>query len=267
MTQCPAYFDVDKALSMCRDAPYDLEFVSITGSTNDDLKLLARDYDSDRIKVRFAFQQTAGRGVNGHTWDSDKPSYLFSMLTPLPRHYPYLALPMAIGLSVATVLRKAHFDVFLKWPNDIFVDGGKAGGVLCERCRNKRGEYVIVAGVGINLIKQEGVTTNGWRRSGLYDREEELEANTITDLFLELLNQIVTNFNVSKEVLFPHWKDYDFFYGQMIYFDAGDRIVHGKCLGIDDTARIVLETPEGLQAFSSGSIITPKLANWKPKDQ
>src|SRR6185503_19105790 len=55
--------------------------------------------------------------------------------------------PLAAGVACARAISKVcpEFRVQLKWPNDLYVDGAKVGGILCEAV-----EDFVVIGIGIN---------------------------------------------------------------------------------------------------------------------
>ena len=42
-------------------------------------------------------------------------------------------IPIAIGVSIAKVIENRGAKPQPKWPNDIFIDGRKCGGVLCVK--------------------------------------------------------------------------------------------------------------------------------------
>jgi len=39
----------------------------------------------------------------------------------------------------------------IKWPNDIYVNGTKAGGVLCQTVYKGSGKFQLIAGIGLNV--------------------------------------------------------------------------------------------------------------------
>ena len=65
-------------------------------------------------------------------------------------------ISIAAGVAVVRVLRAAGFDAALKWPNDIWVSGGKAGGILSEIVRDAEGRGSVVVGVGLNVTLPRG---------------------------------------------------------------------------------------------------------------
>ena len=39
----------------------------------------------------------------------------------------------------------------IKWPNDIYINSTKVGGVLCQTVYKGQGEFQLIAGVGLNI--------------------------------------------------------------------------------------------------------------------
>src|SRR5690606_11768811 len=60
--------------------------------------------------------------------------------------------PLRFAALVCSYLQSRH-QVFasLKWPNDIYVDGEKLGGVLGESVMQGAGVHAIVIGLGLNV--------------------------------------------------------------------------------------------------------------------
>ena len=107
---------------------FNVELLGEIDSTNTELMRRARDGIHARTLL-VAARQTAGRGRLGRTWSSGpEASLTFSLAWPLaPRDWSGLSL--AVGLSVA---RSLHPRIALKWPNDLWIDDRKLGGILIE---------------------------------------------------------------------------------------------------------------------------------------
>ena len=117
----------------------------VTESTNLDARAGAP------FDVFFADYQTAGRGRLDHKWESERgKNLIMSVVLPAGalKIEDAATLPLVAGLSVAKAiaLLENGNHVTLKWPNDIYVEGEKVAGILCER----HGDNVIV-GIGVNL--------------------------------------------------------------------------------------------------------------------
>ena len=98
-----------------------------------------------------AEQQTAGRGRLGRDWHSASgDSLTFSLGLPLaPADWSGLSL--AVGVSLAESL---HPQVQLKWPNDLWLDDRKLGGILIETASTGQTTDAprhAVIGIGINI--------------------------------------------------------------------------------------------------------------------
>ena len=73
----------------------------------------------------LAFEQHQGRGRRGNDWVSPKGGFYFSICSP-----QHKLLPLIAGLSSKLSLESFHqFNVSLKWPNDLILDGKKLGGI------------------------------------------------------------------------------------------------------------------------------------------
>ena len=56
-----------------------------------------------------------------------------------------------MGVMLINSLEKINFqDIKLKWPNDLYYQGCKLGGILVELSQNKKGDLIANFGLGIN---------------------------------------------------------------------------------------------------------------------
>ncbi len=104
--------------------------------------------------VVAADAQTGGRGRFGRRWESPpgKNLYVSLILRPPiePPEAPRLTLVAAIALAAA-VEEAAGLAVMLKWPNDLFIGGRKAAGILAEMAADPDVLQHVVVGVGLNV--------------------------------------------------------------------------------------------------------------------
>ncbi len=107
--------------------------------------------------VVVARKQTAGIGQQGNRWESEAEKNLtFSLVLqptflPMARQY---ALTKAVALGVADWLEAMpdlQKRVCIKWPNDIYVDTNKIGGILISNRIAAGHMQSSIVGIGLNV--------------------------------------------------------------------------------------------------------------------
>jgi BirA family biotin operon repressor/biotin-[acetyl-CoA-carboxylase] ligase len=132
-----------------------LIFVPECHSTNSLLNDLNNQSALAEGTVVITNNQTAGRGQRGNKWEAEPGRNLtFSAL--LRPHFmnakDQFRLNMAVSVAIADAFSKIfETRVKLKWPNDIFLNGKKMGGILIEN--QLQGPYISssVIGIGLNI--------------------------------------------------------------------------------------------------------------------
>lgn len=105
----------------------------------------------------LALEQTAGKGQRGRSWQA-APGVnimLSRVIDPAPLQISeQFALSAAVALGCYDFYKKyaGAEDCRIKWPNDLYWQDRKAGGILIENLLSASGEWKIaIAGMGINL--------------------------------------------------------------------------------------------------------------------
>lgn len=125
---------------------FSVEVLPSIDSTNTELMQRARAGDRAPTLL-VALEQSAGRGRRGKTWHS-RPggSLTFSLGLPF-QPADWSGLSLAVGVSLAESL---HPELRLKWPNDLWWQGRKLGGILIEAATLGAQRYAVI-GVGLNV--------------------------------------------------------------------------------------------------------------------
>lgn len=119
-----------------------------TPSTNDEAARL-RDGGSDPRVAIVADEQTRGRGRGGRSFVSPPGGLYVSLLLRAKAEDLPGALTAAVALAAAEAVESTSGVVCgIKWPNDLWVDGKKLGGILLEAAGAK---LPVIAGLGVNL--------------------------------------------------------------------------------------------------------------------
>jgi BirA family biotin operon repressor/biotin-[acetyl-CoA-carboxylase] ligase len=240
----------------------DVETVVQTGSTNSDLLGRVRAEAPRRPILRTALEQTAGRGRHGRAWHAAPGSaLLLSLAIPLeaPRAIDG-AVSLACGLAAAEALAP-RAAVKLKWPNDLFLDGRKLGGVLCELALDGAGRRTLVAGIGINLTLAPEVRAAIGQPAASLD-----EVMPLVEL-LALREVMIGRIAESVVALVKEFDRHGFaplrarflarfaLLGREVELVEAKRLIAGGiAVDIDDAGRLLVRTAAGTRAFAGGEV-------------
>lgn len=97
--------------------------------------------------VLLAEVQTAGRGRQGRVWHSARGMLLLTAVLPLSPEQPGWSA-LAAGVAVARAVNDLGADAGVKWPNDVWLRGGKLAGILVETA----GGPLAAVGIGMNVV-------------------------------------------------------------------------------------------------------------------
>lgn len=190
----------------------------------------------------YAESQTEGRGRSGDSWLSASRSVAVSVafetrLAPEDRS----VLALVAGLCAHHVLSGEGFaDLGIKWPNDLLDrSGAKVAGTLVESSHG-----TVTVGLGVNLWSPEKLVAGaGW----LYDADPgPAPGIEISKRFAEALLQAA-----GEPFDRPAFVSRCVTVGSAITWDGGSS---GVAVDIATDGRLVVETPQGIQLLSSGTI-------------
>ncbi|KAJ7965617.1 biotin--protein ligase 2-like [Quillaja saponaria] len=114
--------------------------------------------------VCVADVQTKGRGRSKNVWESPLGCLLFSFTLQIEdgRRVPLIqyVVSLAITEAIKDICDKNGLpcvDVKIKWPNDLYLNGLKVGGVLCTSTYRSK-KFNVSAGVGLNVNNEKPTT-------------------------------------------------------------------------------------------------------------
>ncbi len=139
-------------------------FLSEVYSTNSYAINLLKNVNSNVAEgsVVYATEQTAGRGQRGNVWNTEGASNLTASIILKPtfvelknQFFLYQIAALACYDVLAEILENSQYDIKIKWPNDILVNGKKNAGVLIENIiiNNRIGWSVMGIGINVNQVE------------------------------------------------------------------------------------------------------------------
>jgi BirA family biotin operon repressor/biotin-[acetyl-CoA-carboxylase] ligase len=201
----------------------------------------------------IANSQSKGRGRLGKEWQSYAGCGLYLSLILRPQlelaHLSRITLAAGVALA-ATTATFTTVKPFLKWPNDLIIEGHKCAGILAESDVRNVKAPVVVLGVGVNIhTPPEG-----------YDAELRGKANSINAYTTKVmtrcgfLKKLIPALHAAIEDLeqgrfqeiLKRWRGYDYTLGkQLTWLTAGGEVIEGLCSGINNDGLLFITDATG----------------------
>lgn len=251
----------------------DFEHYAEIGSTNDRALQLCTEESLFTPYLVLADRQTSGRGRGSNRWWSSDGALLFSLIIEaaefgLPEsRWPLVSLTAGVAVcqGVASLLPsdRGH-ELGLKWPNDVWLNGRKACGILVEVPPTLRGRLVI--GIGLN-VNNSFTSASKELQSLATSLHDETDANWDRDsVLLVLLRQLEDDLKslAADDVRLPErWQTLSVLTGRDVTLEVGQQHVSGRCLGIATDGGLRLQRADGERNFYGGTV---KSFSGKPTD-
>ncbi len=130
--------------------------LDVVDSTNDYLINLSKQNNIYEGTVIFSHCQLNGRGQRNSEWISNPGENLMCSIFIKPSFLSpsnYFLISKIIAIAVQKVVSSICIDslVEIKWPNDIYVNKEKIGGILIENQFRGVSIYQSVIGLGLNI--------------------------------------------------------------------------------------------------------------------
>ncbi|SDD72839.1 BirA family transcriptional regulator, biotin operon repressor / biotin-[acetyl-CoA-carboxylase] ligase [Variovorax sp. CF079] len=234
-----------------------VEVVAEIDSTSSELMRRARDGRSSPVLL-VAERQTAGRGRMGRLWqsaqDRDEPASLtFSLGLPLlPRDWSGLSL--AVGVSVADSLDPSKAGgIALKWPNDLWVEDRKLGGILIETAlpQNGTAERYLVIGIGLNIGPREAAglsTAPAWIRQW---RPRVTAPELLREIVVPLVDDVLLFGERGFVPFAERFAARDILRGREVQLSDG---TVGRCEGVGWGGELLVQTASGMKTITSAEV-------------
>ena len=230
-----------------------LIYLESVDSTNDYLR---RETLPDRSIV-YTFHQTAGRGRAGRRWlESAGSNLALSVIfRPEAPEEPFWRVAL-LALPMAELLRAWPIeDVWIKWPNDIFVGGKKIAGVLAESVFQGGRITKIIAGIGVNLnsTADELAAIGRPATSVRCETGQELDLAGFAAAYLDRLSRIMSE-RLTQAVIRERWLAGSGMVGRHFTWTTPQGLVAGRVADVDGAGVLMLETAAGIIKITTGDL-------------
>ncbi len=206
--------------------------------------------------------QTHGIGRGRHqTWHSPfgENIYLSLLCTFNLGLQSISPFSLVMGIVAARTLEACYSlptPITLKWPNDVWCNHQKIGGILIETQTYQQDASSVLISLGLNINMthapddaiQQNWTSVRLQTGKYHDR------NPCCRLLIQQLEQVIPQFEAEGfRPFMPAWKDKDALIGQPIQVKLGERVVSGEADGVNEQGQLCLYLPNSQTiALSSG---------------
>ena len=236
-------------------------FVSETGSTNDDLKAMAKD-GAPHGTVLIAGTQSGGHGRMGRSFHSPegKGIYLSILIRPGCAPTELMHLTCAAAAAMCDAVEDAvGIRPGIKWTNDLVYGKQKLGGILTELGLNKKGmvDWAIV-GIGINCSQQKADFPEEIREiAGSLAMAAGTEVNRakVAAAMMDALYAMSCTLFSGRFAMLRQYRRDCVTLGQEVSILRGDSVSHGLALDVDEEGALIVRYADGTkEAVNSGEV-------------
>jgi len=241
-------------------------FTALDSTNHYAAALLGENLPHDGTLI-VAQEQTSGRGLERNVWESEPGKNLtFSLIK-----YPHFLMPeLQFYLNIVTCL--AIFElvndalpkkrVFIKWPNDIYIDHKKISGILINNQISGSTLQSSIIGVGININQMQFYS----------DAPNPVSLRQLTGIEYDLdicLQQFISAFekyynilenNELNSLLDLYLKNMYLFGLRKEYVIRGG-LVYGSIIGIDEYGQLQIETDDRIYSCQLKEVQFPLLVS------
>ena len=225
-------------------------FLHEVPSTNTYAMNLLRNVNPIEGTVVFTDHQTQGKGQRGAVWTSKIGQNITASVILKPH---FLALSDTFYLSkisalavydvLTDILHGSHYDIKIKWPNDIIVDGKKIAGILIENNFNANSVQHTVIGIGLNVNQEEFVDFERAATSLKMLLDKEFDRNEVMKMLFWKLEKWYFKLKEQKfDVIDEYYLKCLFGLNEVLSFeDAENNRFEAKVAGVSKSGKLRLD--------------------------
>lgn len=222
-------------------------------STNSVAKRLIEAGKLDHDTVICADMQTGGRGRCGKSFFSpaDTGIYMTVVLKDMGRIEDQVTMTTRTAVAAARgINRVTGIYPDIKWVNDLYLNGRKIAGILCEAVNDyEKGllKYVVI-GIGVNLTTSQFPDDIADKAGSLFgDKAIDVKEKLISEIADCIITELRSN---DTEHTYDEYRKHSNVIGHKISFVENNVVTEAKAIDIDDAGGLITEYIES----GSGSV-------------
>ncbi len=221
-------------------------YLEETSSTNNYLKDLQFDDIFREGLIVTTTNQTAGRGQTGNQWLSEVGKNLTFSLLLKPNFVPIdqmFMISKIVSIAIVEYFNTIKSGFKIKWPNDIYFQNRKIGGILVENQLMGSTISHAVIGIGLN-INQKNFSAS------LPNPISLIQITGVEHNLKSTLNGIIENiFHKYDNLSHESWNEISTDYFNMLYLNQGfhafkdeEQSFKAQIIRVEPDGELILET-------------------------
>ena len=236
----------------CKNNNIKFHFKNEVSSTMDEAKKIKQD--NHNMIVVLAKTQKKGRGRLNNIWEG-KSGNIFLTFKFLPKKninsFFELGIIASIGIKKLINYYKIE-NVNFKWPNDIYINGSKVGGILIESYINCSKNFCLV-GIGINFSSCPNILKYKTTYLKKYNNKILLE-DFIQNLIKNIINLFDSWDNNIKVNYIDIYKKSLMYIGKEIQIHNNNIKIEGKFINLTKEGYLLIKRNNKEEIIFSGSM-------------
>lgn len=214
-----------------------------TESTNNYAMAMVQDRTATDGTAVFAIEQNQGKGRLHRRWQSEPgKNIILSVITDMKGVLlqNQFLLSMIAALSVAELF-KNHSEIkpFVKWPNDIFINDRKAGGILIETTIRGTIWQWAVTGFGINinqsvfedLLNATSLSCETGKEFNVLEMAVELK-----NIFLQKAAHLKSG---NTHTIVSGYNEHLYKKGEVVTFETEDKVFEARIMEVTGDGKLI----------------------------
>ncbi|CCH55522.1 biotin/acetyl-CoA-carboxylase ligase [Fibrisoma limi BUZ 3] len=231
-----------------------IKYLPSCQSTNDEAAQLIAQHDPAEGTIVITDRQTAGRGQRGNHWEASAGQNLTFSLIVRPTFLnasEQFWLNTAVSLGIFDTLSPLLGDgLRIKWPNDIYVEKQKLGGILIENILQGYNLAWSVAGIGLNINQTEFMYSTATSLQRQVPLPSGYDLPGLLAQLCEKLEQRYLQLRAGQRAtLRAAYLQTLFRYQEEHWFSANQESFRGLITGIDEAGRLAIAVDGRIRYF------------------
>lgn len=213
-------------------------------------------------------KQTGGRGRRGRKWISPAHvNLLFSMLLrPSVKAEQVFGMTMIMAIAVVDAISETSgLNPLIKWPNDIYINKKKLGGILTEFSMSGKVVDYVVIGLGLNVnwkpVNDNSMlfpVTSVCSETGCQVSRENILVSILKRFDLYYRDVMIGNL----DEYYKKWNERSMIIGEQVIIESPEKKIFGKAVSIDRNGSLIILNNNGrYQSIMCGDVSVREIKN------